>query len=166
MNDISNLTSHMQVASGVSKPGRGSGQMSEQMVQQRLDRIQAGIESGSIDVEQFKARMEYRFGEAAANIVDENGFIDFSQVENLFQSQTSSSEQMLQQRMEKLQAGIESGDIDVEQLKSHMQARFGDKAGGLFGDSGNIDFSALEDLISQMFDEDEPENDPLIDMSA
>lgn len=50
------------------------------------ERIQNKIDSGELDIEKFKARVESRFGEdAAAEVFGEDGSIDFERLRELRQ---------------------------------------------------------------------------------
>lgn len=51
--------------------------------------------------------------------------------------------------IQKLEDNVKSGRIDPEELANRLAERFGDKAEGIVGEDGGVDFDALRSLLEQ-----------------
>lgn len=90
------------------------------------ERLEAGVESGEIDLETLEARLAETFGSEAGGIVSEDGTVDFEALSSLL----------------------------VEQREARMQAslaeRFGSEAvASVTGEDGEIDHEALRALVGE-----------------
>lgn len=139
-----------------------------EFAQRRVDHLRRKVDAGDIDPEKLRGRLLARFGDAAGNIVDEDGSIDFDRLRDLITTQQATK---LQDRLHGWLGddanGIVSpdGTIDRERIEAlhaaenvgHLQARlierFSDRTDGVVGNDGSIDIDALRELFISQEDE-------------
>jgi hypothetical protein len=63
--------------------------------------------------------------------------------------QMPNPDEMLDKGIQKLEDNISSGKVDTEELASKLADRFGDKADGIVGEDGSVDFDKLKSLLTR-----------------
>lgn len=123
----------------------------EAIMEQKKQEIQDAVESGKIDVDDFKAKMVEDFGDAVKAAFNEDGSVDFDKLDEIIEEQMGS--------MSGSPPGgpppgpppsggsQESYKIDSETLQSKLIEDFGEEAEGIVQDDGSIDYEKLKELL-------------------
>ncbi|MDH3581487.1 MAG: hypothetical protein OEM91_12795 [Hyphomicrobiales bacterium] len=134
-----------------------------QIAERRVDHIEARVEAGKLDTATLDKRLQARFGEAAKDIVGDDGAIDFERLEKLItETRSEKLQDRISARFGEDADGIVGSDssIDKEKLRDlfareridhildRLERRFGDEVKGAVGDDGTIDFDALKEIIA------------------
>lgn len=141
--------------------------------QLRVDHLKDKIEAGNVDPGRLQARLDRRYGEAAAGIVGDDGAVDFERlVDVITEARASHLQDRLDRRFgdaadgivgsdgtidieklrslvaDKLVEKVEAGDINLHRLERRLTFRFGEDAKSVFNEDGTVDTEALRALIT------------------
>ena len=136
----------------------------EDLAQRFLDKLETGLESGKINPDNLRQRLERRFGEAAAQqVVDPSGNVDFDKLAMLIRDHRMPPVAKGDQ-----QFGIDPIKMDPAQLQTqrtdkllaHLDARFGDQAPDVLQEDGRIDFRVLLEFLTTQAEDGRGRLDP------
>lgn len=144
--------------SGVQQSGFQSGPMrmgSPPSAEDRTNRIMQGIEEGKIDVNELQERLSNDFGDAAADIVSEDGTVDTEALTELFANNKPQGGPPPHG-----EGGMPPPPPPSDEQKANFEANLVDLLGEdtvseLKDDEGRIDFSALIETL-QDYEMDSP----------
>ena len=116
----------------------------QSIMEERMKEIEEAVESGEIDVDDFKAKLEEKFGSAVDEAFSEDGTVDFDKLNEIIQEQLSSTSEANPSSMPPPPPPMK---MDSTDLQSKLTEEFGDEAEGIVGEDGSIDFEKLKELL-------------------